>query len=219
MYMPFCVNCGKENKVTAKFCTACGKAIPQQLVISGTEKVRAIPEIGSKRNLNNLVIKSIIGSVISLLTVLIFWQFTKGCNKSNNNAQTVTAPVINDTLPPSLPAINPNTKTVKDVNIDTQKVSDLKVIDTASKAEAKGVKTISINFEPGSYIVNGHESRPVFFHNAPDPSTKRKAYFSTQELVYVEKIKNGFGYIEFTNTSGKKSYGWVDVKYLIVKPE
>jgi len=72
--------------------------------------------------------------------------------------------------------------------------------------------------QPGYYIVNGSEKRPVYFHNAPDGSTKRKAYFSTQEDVYVQKFQNDFGYVEFTNTKGETSYGWVEKRHLIAKP-
>jgi hypothetical protein len=80
------------------------------------------------------------------------------------------------------------------------------------------VQTNSDIFEPGYYLANGNDDRKIYFHNAAETSTKRKAYLSTQENVYVQKIQNGFGYIEFTNTKGVSSYGWVEMKYLISRP-
>jgi hypothetical protein len=59
----------------------------------------------------------------------------------------------------------------------------------------------------------------VYFHNSPNITTRRKAYINTQETVYVLKIENGFGYIEFENTNGEKSYGWVELTNLIIKPQ
>ena len=73
-------------------------------------------------------------------------------------------------------------------------------------------------FKAGYYIANGSELRKIYFHNAPDISTRRKAYLSTQETVYVQKVQNNFGYIEFANTNGQTSYGWIEMQYLIVKP-
>ena len=74
-------------------------------------------------------------------------------------------------------------------------------------------------YQTGYYVANGNENRRVYFHNSPDPATRRSAYIMSQEVVYVYKIENGFGYVEFTNQSGQKSYGWLDMQYLIVKPE
>lgn len=80
--------------------------------------------------------------------------------------------------------------------------------------------TVSSNeqYQSGNYIVNGNVSDKAYFYNTADYSTKRKGYFSTQENVYVQKFENGFGYVQFTNTNGQTSYGWIETKYLISKP-
>lgn len=70
----------------------------------------------------------------------------------------------------------------------------------------------------GNYIANGSKDRRIYFHNSPDPATRRDANICTQEAVFVEKIQNDFGYIEFTNSRGQSSYGWVEMKYLVRKP-
>ena len=72
-------------------------------------------------------------------------------------------------------------------------------------------------FQPGYYMVNGSENLKIYFHNAPDPSTKRKAYFSSQEKIYIQKIENGYGYVEFTNDNGQTSHGWIEMQNLIVQ--
>lgn len=73
-------------------------------------------------------------------------------------------------------------------------------------------------YEIGYYITNGSKNKYVYFHNAPDRATKRSAHFDSQETIYVQKIKNGFGYTEFTNIVGEKSIGWLNMNNLILKP-
>jgi len=70
----------------------------------------------------------------------------------------------------------------------------------------------------GYYVVNGTAGRKVYFHNLPNKSTIRTAYFDTKEKVYVQKIENNFGYVEFVNLKGQASYGWLEMKYLIKLP-
>ncbi len=73
-------------------------------------------------------------------------------------------------------------------------------------------------YETGYYITNGSTNKYVYFYNAPNKATKRSAHFDSQDNVYVQKIENGFGFIEFTNTQGQKSIGWLSMKDLIAKP-
>lgn len=63
--------------------------------------------------------------------------------------------------------------------------------------------------EVGVYYVNASDYQKVYFHNAPDPNTRRNAHFSTYEEVYVSEVRNGFGYVVFTNSSGQTSKGWI----------
>jgi hypothetical protein len=67
-------------------------------------------------------------------------------------------------------------------------------------------------FQPGDYVIKASNDHKIYFHSTPDDISVRKAFFSTPQQVYVEKILNGYGYIEFTNTNRQKSYGWIDVK-------
>jgi hypothetical protein len=41
---------------------------------------------------------------------------------------------------------------------------------------------------------------------------------TTHENVLVQKIVNGFGYLEFTNDKGQMSSGWIPMQDLILKP-
>lgn len=70
----------------------------------------------------------------------------------------------------------------------------------------------------GNYIANGSEKHKVYFYNAPITSTRRNAYINSQEEVFVQKVVDGFGYIEFTNDRGEKSIGWLNMNDLILKP-
>ena len=71
------------------------------------------------------------------------------------------------------------------------------------------------NSQTGLYIANGTEERRIYFHNAPNPMTARSAYINSQVEVFVIEIKNDFGYIEFVNSRGQLSCGWVKLQYLL----
>lgn len=66
----------------------------------------------------------------------------------------------------------------------------------------------------GLYIANGINTNRIYFHNAPDKSTRRRAYIMTEETVYVQKIENNFGYVQFANTKGQTTSGWIEMQYL-----
>lgn len=63
----------------------------------------------------------------------------------------------------------------------------------------------------GNYIIEADNSNLVHFYDKPEISTERKAYFSTKDTVYVSRIENDFGYVEFLNSNGKKSIGWLQL--------
>lgn len=89
-------------------------------------------------------------------------------------------------------------------------------VDTiASFNEKKSTSKNNINnpdkSQLGYYVVNGSANRKIYFYNAPDVNTRRKAYFSSIETVYVQKIQNEFGYVEFTNENGQTSTGWLNM--------
>lgn len=56
----------------------------------------------------------------------------------------------------------------------------------------------------------------TFFHDSPNEYDKRKGYLTQGEVVYIEKIQNGFGYTEFTNAKGQISKGWLKMTDLVL---
>jgi len=75
------------------------------------------------------------------------------------------------------------------------------------------------NIEPeySYYIVKPNENGRAYFHTEPDFTTRKNAYFTQNEIVYIQQIENGFGYVEFTNDKGKTSKGWIFLGNLIQK--
>jgi serine/threonine-protein kinase len=56
----------------------------------------------------------------------------------------------------------------------------------------------------------------AYFHNEPDPATRRSAYMvPSNDVVTALDEKNGFIYTEFTNSNGKTSKGWIQKSDLI----
>lgn len=60
----------------------------------------------------------------------------------------------------------------------------------------------------------------AYFHNEPDPSTRRNAYMvPSNDVVSVLESKNGFLYTEFTNNRGQTSKGWLREQDLVTVDE
>jgi hypothetical protein len=72
-------------------------------------------------------------------------------------------------------------------------------------------------FALGLYETKADKVRFVYFHNEPNVLTRRKAYFNSKETVNILKVENSFGYVEFTNSKGQKSKGWLDMRDVILK--
>jgi len=103
---------------------------------------------------------------------------------------------------------------------DSSQSDSLALIDKSNNVD-KNIINETTNediYEPGYYITNGNESHKVYFYNSPNSFSRRKAYINTQEDVLVQKIINGYGFIDFTNDKGQKSIGWLNMQDLIVKP-
>lgn len=64
-------------------------------------------------------------------------------------------------------------------------------------------------YSSGYYYIQATESSLVYIYASPDLSTRKNAYFDSQERVYINEFKNGFGYIEFTNSENQTSTGWL----------
>lgn len=51
-----------------------------------------------------------------------------------------------------------------------------------------------------------------YFHDAPDFSTKRKAYLVRYNMANLLRTRNGFGYLEFYNyDTDKTTSGWISL--------
>jgi zinc-ribbon domain len=114
--MPFCVSCGKENKATAKFCTDCGKAMPQQQFKTAPPDTNPIPIGSSAKPPASFINKIIIGGIGLALAILVFWIANSDNSKPNSNTQSNTETIAQNTPPSSPPAIQPNTPTIADNN-------------------------------------------------------------------------------------------------------
>jgi hypothetical protein len=87
--------------------------------------------------------------------------------------------------------------------------------DTYSEASIAKRNETNNKTDIGDYRVTENVDEKIYFYTKPDDLYKRKGYFIGGEIVYVEKIENDFGYINYTNNEGLNSKGWVKMKYLI----
>jgi uncharacterized membrane protein len=87
--------------------------------------------------------------------------------------------------------------------------------DTYSEASIAKRNETNNKTDIGDYRVKENVDEKIYFYNKPDDLYKRKGYFIGGEIVYIEKIENDFGYINYTNNVGLNSKGWVKMKYLI----
>jgi serine/threonine protein kinase len=56
----------------------------------------------------------------------------------------------------------------------------------------------------------------AYFHNQPDPSTRRNAFMiPSNDVIAGMDEKNGFIYTEFTNSNGQTSKGWIRKEDLV----
>jgi len=98
--------------------------------------------------------------------------------------------------------------------IDTfEKINKLFVFTTMPNDSHVEIETTS-NFFPGYFVVVNKNSDRIYFHDLPNDNYVRKAFLVSDEKVYVEKVSNSFGYIEFRNNHGLISKGWIKLKYL-----
>lgn len=202
--MPYCTKCGKQNPDTAKFCTGCGATfLTKEETSPSVIYKKPFSENKKKITATTWLLAAIlfIGSATS-----VYFIFFNSKKENTTNSVNKTNPADTSAAPSQL--------------ISSNKQSGNSIINNQQEpANSSNIEINTEQFQSGYYIVNGSENHKVYFHNTPDTATRRKAYFSTQEQVYVQKIQNGFGYVEFTNTGGQTSYGWIEARYLIVKPK
>jgi hypothetical protein len=97
----------------------------------------------------------------------------------------------------------------------TKKTFEYSSIDDTLRLLNLNKKYAPGELQPDRYIVNGSNENKVYFHNAPDSLTKRKAFFNSKQKVYVSTIENGYGFVEFYNTKSQRSTGWIEIKNLL----
>ncbi|HEY0067374.1 MAG TPA: serine/threonine-protein kinase, partial [Flavisolibacter sp.] len=69
----------------------------------------------------------------------------------------------------------------------------------------------------GQYKV---QSPKAYFHNEPDPATRRTAYMiPSNDVITATDERDGFVYTEFTNSRGQTSKGWVRRSDLVTLEE
>lgn len=73
----------------------------------------------------------------------------------------------------------------------------------------------SNNFYSGTtYRVRANKNNKVYFYSRPDINYRKKSYFNTPELVMPKAFDKGFADIEFINSRGEKSTGWIRISDL-----
>jgi hypothetical protein len=66
----------------------------------------------------------------------------------------------------------------------------------------------------GLYRVNADDINLVHFYRQADIATQKPSYFNSRAVVYVQKVENGFGYVEYTKNKGQTSKGWLRMQDL-----
>lgn len=165
------------------------------------------PYTRPKQNANVFLI---IAGVVFAFTILYF-SFNK--KEENKEVTTNNIDVINEQ--PAIDEIPKKETTNNDAaneEIIINEISSTSKINQDYNQENENANFSE--YELGNYLVNGDENGRAYFHNNPEQSTQRKAYLVKGEVAEVQKIENGFGYVEFTNSNGKTSYGWIKLHLL-----
>jgi eukaryotic-like serine/threonine-protein kinase len=105
----------------------------------------------------------------------------------------VETPVIKEPAPSSTQRLRTNPVPQKEV-----------AKTTATEADGRSSEIT----EKVTYTVAGPQ---VYFHNQPDPSTRRNAFINRWNKAVLKPLdeKNGFVYIVYTNQWGQTSKGWM----------
>jgi hypothetical protein len=91
---------------------------------------------------------------------------------------------------------NKNEDIFEEKNVDEPFISDIK--------------------ENSYYFVNASNDEFIYFYETPNLNDRKNSYFNTKEKVFVGTLENGFGYVEFTNSEGESSKGWIRLNDLTV---
>jgi hypothetical protein len=83
-----------------------------------------------------------------------------------------------------------------------------------SNNESNNIETKAIEKNSGYYTTNADNSNYIYFYKEANSNTRKTAHFVSRETVYIEKVENDFGYVEYTNERGQTSKGWLRMKEL-----
>jgi hypothetical protein len=104
------------------------------------------------------------------------------------------------------------------VKVPAQKKAVRSTSDHAAAFKQAVVLQPSIeNIDSSASLSKYKVPRKAYFHNKPDPSTRRNAFIIHWNNAILEPVdeKNGFVYIVFQNHLGQTSKGWLDKKDLL----
>ena len=158
------------------------------------------------------LILGLLGVIIIFLIFLVY----NNTNKSNNSENKVTSKSeIKEKKKKIKHKRKKHKKTTFDSNLEKNTTSDSLVDITENTDEIldgeydKIPRTIDRN-----YMVLASEDRPVYFYLFPNYNERKNSFFTTQEIVHTDYINNNFIYIEFTNSEGETSKGWLNISDL-----
>lgn len=70
--------------------------------------------------------------------------------------------------------------------------------------------------ESSEYTTTRIVERKTYFHSQPYSSYKEKTYLLEDDIVDIIETKNNYAYIEFTNTTGQITKGWIQISDLYI---
>lgn len=157
--------------------------------------------------------------IYTAITLCLFMSCSKEEDKKNNSADALEQKVKelknNQEVVDTTVILKESLNTKKsqynnEIEIPQQLIED----DQALRYEKYLRQKAEIINPNNHYLVNGSVENPVYFHNTPNDNDRRKARFTTNELVYVLEVQNYFAYVEFTNSDNKTSKGWIKIDFL-----
>lgn len=84
---------------------------------------------------------------------------------------------------------------------------------TEEKRRKKIVENANLEKKFPPYTNAVAVERRVYFHSMPNPTKQLKSFIVQGQYCTVQKVINGFGYIEFIYNN-KTTKGWLNLKYL-----
>lgn len=169
-----------------------------------------IPKENNKKSYIRIGLVVIGCTIIGVIFLLVYNSNNAKLQNDNSTSNAINGSSSSMVDPNGLTEIKKSDSITYDREVQT---TTNNTSDSTSSAQAS-----ENQYQIGYYTTDVTSDKNVFFYNAPYESTRRSAYFDSREIVYVKELKNGFGYVEFTNTEGKTSTGWLKMNDLIYTP-